>query len=275
MRKGVLLAYILLSVSITLVAQESVENSFQGTRLVNGQSANLAEKGELILLIQHRFGDVSGGFYELFGLDQTSMRLGFEYGFGDRLNLGVGRSTWLKTFDAFIKGRILQQTSEFPFSLVVSAGGSLPTIRDYYPEQYDNFSDKISGNVQLHLAKKMGRIGLHLSPGFLKTGYLPDIGQSLSLYTLGTSGSLSVSKKVSVNAEYLVPFSDDIQGENTFSIGVDLGTRGHLFQLVMTNNQRMFHQAIYTNSTGNWTDGNLFFGFNLIREFDINKPLEF
>lgn len=274
MRKEILLGLILLFFSINNIAQERIENSFQGTRFVNSQSANLVEKGELQLLIQHRFGDISGGFYELFGLDQASMRLGFEYGFANNFNVGIGRSTWLKTFDAFVKLGIFQQTSDFPFSAVISTGGSLPTIRDYFPAAFDNFSDKASGNIQLHVAKTVGRIGLQVSPGYLKTGYLNDINRNLSVFTLGTSGSVSVSKKVAVNAEYLVPFSDEISGENSFSIGVDLDTGGHLFQLILSNNQRMFHQAIYTNTTGEWA-GSLFFGFNLIREFDINKPLEF
>jgi len=254
---------------------EKIENNFQGTRFVNSQSANLAEKGELQLFIQHRFDDISGGFYELFGLDQASMRLGFEYGFGRNFNLGVGRSTWLKTFDAFTKIQIVQQSSNFPFSTIVSAGGSLPTIRDYFPDQNNNFSDKASGNIQIHMAKTIGKISFQLSPGFLKTGFLPDIDKNLSLFTLGTSGSMSISKKVSINAEYLIPFSDEINGENALSVGVDLDTGGHLFQLILSNNQRMFHQAIYTNTTGKWADGKLFFGFNLIREFDVNKPIEF
>lgn len=275
MRKTILSGLVLLCFGAHLFAQETVDNTFQGTRLVNGQSANMAEKGELLLMIQHRFGDISGGFYELFGLDQASMRLGFEYGFGNSFNAGIGRSTWLKTFDAFVKGRIVEQSSDFPFSAVVSAGGSLPTLRDYFPEEYDNFSDKASGNVQIHLAKTMGKIGLQVSPGFLKTGFLPEIDQNLSVFTLGTSGSVRISKKVSVNAEYLVPFSEEIKGENAFSVGVDLDTGGHLFQLILSNNQRMFQQGVYTNTTGKWADGNLFFGFNLVREFDINKPMEF
>ena len=191
---------------VTAQEKEQVENIFQGTRFVNSQSANMAEKGELLLLIQHRFGDISGGFYELFGLDQASMRLGFEYGFGRNFNLGFGRSTWLKTFDAFTKVRIVQQSSVFPFSTVISAGGSLPGIRDYFPEQYDNFSDKVSGNIQIHLAKTLGRTGFQISPGFLRTGFLPDVNKNLSIFTLGTSGSVSLSKKLSLNAEYLVPF---------------------------------------------------------------------
>ncbi|WP_045025778.1 DUF5777 family beta-barrel protein [Draconibacterium sediminis] len=266
--------FLLLHVILTCAAsgqeeENGIENAFQGTRIVNGQSANLAGDGELRLLIQHRFGDISGGLYELFGLDDASMRLGFEYGFGDNFNLGVGRSTWLKTYDAFAKYRLVQQKSDFPFSAVLSVGSSIPTIRDYFPEASDNFSDKLSWNAQLHLSKTIGKFALHLSPGFLETGYLYDVGENLSVFTLGTAAAVRISKKVSANLEYLAPFNSDIMGDNALSLGVDIDTGGHLFQLVLSNNNRMFHQAVYTNSTGSWGDGNLYFGFNLIREFKL------
>uniref|UniRef100_UPI0035652E42 DUF5777 family beta-barrel protein n=1 Tax=Mariniphaga sediminis TaxID=1628158 RepID=UPI0035652E42 len=211
--------------------EDKVNNVFQGTRVVNGQSANLADDGVLMLMIQHRFGDISGGFYDLFGLDVASMRLGFEYGLGKNLNLGVGRSTWLKTFDAFAKWRLVQQKNDFPFTAVVSAGGSLPTMRDHFPAAYDQFSDKVSWNFQVLLAKNVDNFGIHLSPGFLQTGYMPELNKELSVFTLGTAAALRISKKVSVNLEYLVPFNSEIQGDNALSMGVDIDTGGHLFQL--------------------------------------------
>ena len=259
-----------------LHAQENkIENAFHGTRFVNGQSANLVEKGELQLLIQHRFGDISGGLYQLFGLDQANMRLGFEYGFGDAVNAGIGRSTFLKTYDALVKVRIVQQSDQFPFTAVFSTGSSIPTIRDYFPEQKDNFSDKFSGNAQLHLAKSIGKLGFQFSPGILKTGYILDLNQNLTLFTSGLGGSLRFSKKVAANVEYLLFFSEEIQNDKALSFGVDIDTGGHLFQLILSNNQRMYTQALYTHTNGKWAEGNLFFGFNLIREFDINKPLDF
>ncbi|HYQ57369.1 MAG TPA: DUF5777 family beta-barrel protein [Draconibacterium sp.] len=249
----------------------AVENAFQGTRVVNGLSTNLADDGELLLLIQHRFGDISGGFYEFFGLDLAIMRLGFEYGLGDNFNIGVGRSNWLKTYNAFAKYQLVQQKSDFPFSAVLSVGGSVPTIRDYFPEDYDNFSDKLSWDAQLHLSKTMGNFALHLSPGYLETGYLYDLKKNLSVFTLGAAAAVRISKKVSANLEYLVPFSSEISGDNALSLGVDLDTGGHLFQLVLSNNNQMYHQAVYTNTTGSWADGNLYFGFNLIREFKLKN----
>lgn len=263
------LIFFLLCLQVSSQEEINVKNVFKGTRFINGQSANLIEKGKLHMQIQHRFGDISQGFYELFGLDQASMRFGFEYGFGNNFNLGFGRSTYLKAYDLSAKFKVSDQNSGFPVSMVLSTGGSIPTIKNYYPENYNDFSNKVSGNIQLHLARSFEKIGLQVSPGYLKTGYQPDIDENLSIFTLGVAGSVKISRKVSANIEYLHPFSDELNGNAPFSIGVDLDTGGHLFQLMVSNVQHMYEQAIFTNTSGDWTEGKLYLGFNLIREFTI------
>lgn len=266
-----LVALLLLSFQTLAQDTTAINNTFQGTRFVNAQSANLADRGELLLQIQHRFGDISGGAYEFFGLDQASMRIGFEYGFGKNFNLGVGRSTYLKTFDAFGKYRILQQNEDFPLSMVINAGGSVPSIRDYFPDEYDHFSDKASINAQVHFATTIKKFGFQVSPGYLKTGYLLKEQQNLSIFTLALGGSIKISKKVSANVEYMHPFSSELSNQNPLSLGIDLDTGGHLFQLILSNSQRMFDQALYTQTTGDWGEGSLFFGFNLVREFNLRE----
>lgn len=258
-------------ISFTLTAQEATisKNAFKGTRFINAQSANLADKGDLLLQIQHRFGDISSGAYDFFGLDQASMRIGFEYGFTNNFNLGIGRSTYLKTFDAFGKYQILQQNDNFPLTIAINAGGSIPSIRDYFPDEYDNFSDKVSVSAQVHLATTIKNFGFQISPGYLKTGYLLLEQQNLSIFTLAVGASIRISKKVSANIEYLHPFTSELSMQNPLSMGIDLDTGGHLFQIIVSNSQRMFDQALYTQTTGEWTEASLFFGFNLVREFNL------
>lgn len=256
----------------SLIAQEEInytDNIFQGSRLVNSQSANLTDKGKLLMFIQHRFGEIDGGLYQLFGLDQATLRLGFEYGFGENFNLGFGRSTYMKTYDVYGKYRLARQSDSFPLTLAVTAGGSVPTIRDIFPEEYNNFSDKVSGYVQLHIAKTLGSVGVQVSPGYLSTGYLLPENESFSVFTLGMAGSVRISKKVSANIEYLPHFNDELNGTKPLSLGVDVETGGHLFQLILSNSQQFITQNLYTASRGDWAEGTLFFGFNLIREFRI------
>lgn len=250
---------------------KAVKNVFQGTRFINLQSANVALKNELQMFIQHRFGDVNGGFYELFGLDDASMRLGFEYGFTKDFTVGIGRSTYMKTFDSFLKYRILTQTETFPISLTTSISGSFPTIKNVIPDEYSDFSEKASGNVQLHIAKSFKRFGFQVSPGYIGTGYIPVENNSYSFFTLAGGGSAKLSKKVSVNIEYLHRFANEIDYTNPLSASIDIDTGGHLFQIVVSNTQQMFDQAIITNPTGDWAEGSFYLGFNLIRGFNFKQ----
>ena len=261
-------------VSAPLFAQEEVEpakNVFQGTRFINLHSANVADKYELQMFIQHRFGDVSGGFYELFGLDESSSRIGFEYGLFNNFNLGIGRSSYMKTFDSFLKYRILTQSSTVPLTVTASVAGSFPTIKDVIPEAFSDFSEKASGDVQLHVARSWKSIGVQVSPGYIGTGYIPVENASYSFFTLGVGGSARLSKKVSVNIEYLHRFEDKIDYVNPLSASVDIDTGGHLFQIMISNTQQMYDQGIITNPTGDWSEGSFYFGFNLVREFNFKQ----
>jgi len=252
-------------------SEKTVKNVFQGTRFINLHSANVAEKNELQMFIQHRFGNINGGFYEFFGLDEASMRLGFEYGFTKNFTVGIGRSTYMKTFDSFLKYRILTQTNSFPLTVTATVAGSFPSVKDVIPEAYSDFSEKASGNVQLHIAKSWKTVGFQVTPGYIGTGYIPTENSSYSFFTLGAGGSVKLSKKVSFNVEYLYRFEDEINYVNPLSASVDLDTGGHLFQIVVSNAQQMYDQAIITNPTGDWAEGSLYLGFNLVRGFNFKQ----
>ncbi|HNK27245.1 MAG TPA: DUF5777 family beta-barrel protein, partial [Cyclobacteriaceae bacterium] len=85
--------------------------TFKTTRLINGHSIENVALGVLDFRISHRFGFISSGAYELWGLDNASMRMGFDYGLTKRLMIGVGRSTYQKQYDGFAKFKVLRQSS--------------------------------------------------------------------------------------------------------------------------------------------------------------------
>ncbi len=250
---------------------EPIKNVFQGTRFINLHSANVADKNELQLFIQHRFGDISGGFYDFFGLDESSSRIGLEYGLFNNFNVGLGRSSYMKTFDGFLKYRILTQSTTVPLTITATAAGSVPTIKDLIPDEYRNFSDKASGNLQVHFARSFKKLGFQVTPGYIATGYIPVENNKYSFFTLAACGSAKLSKKVSVNLEYLHRFEDKIDYTNPLSASIDIDTGGHLFQILISNCQQMYDQAIITNPAGDWTEGHLFLGFNLVREFNFKQ----
>lgn len=267
----ILLAFFCSTQAFAQNEAEPVKNVSQGTRLINLHSANVADKYELQMFIQHRFGDVSGGFYELFGLDESSSRIGFEYGLFNNFNIGIGRSSYMKTFDSFLKYRILSQSSTVPLTVTASVAGSFPTIKDVIPEAFSDFSEKASGDVQLHIARSWKAFGFQVSPGYIGTGYIPVENASYSFFTLGVGGSARLTKKVSVNIEYLHRFEDKIDYVNPLSASVNIDTGGHLFQIMISNAQQMYDQGIIANPAGDWSEGRFYLGFNLVREFNFKQ----
>ena len=63
-----------------------------------------------------------------------------------------------------------------------------------------------------------------------------------------------------------VPFN------NALSIGFDIETGGHVFQLHLTNSRGLVDPQWIGRTPGSWLDGEIYFGFNISRVFTIVKP---
>ena len=118
---------------------QSTTSIFKDNRIVNAQSSKQTSKGEFKFLIQHRFGTLNSGFYNLWGIDNSHVRFGLDYGVSERLAIAVGRSSNGKQFDASAKLNILQQTNSCP--VVLSAYSAIffahPSENDRLQADYD------------------------------------------------------------------------------------------------------------------------------------------
>jgi hypothetical protein len=83
--------------------------TFKTTRIILGQSIENTAKGTLQFEIEHTFGAINSGAYNMWGLDVATTRLGFEYGINNWLTVSFGRSSYEKTFDGGIKTILLRQ----------------------------------------------------------------------------------------------------------------------------------------------------------------------
>ena len=248
-----------------------VTATFKDTRVINMQSNETPGAGVLHFVIAHRFGRINEGAYSLWGLDNASMRMGFDYGLTDRWTLGVGRSTFQKTYEASIKGKLFLQKSDnsVPVSVtyysVIMANG----LRWQEPDRENLFSSRLSYVNQLIVTRKINdRTSLAVVPSLIHRNLVDITSKSHDQWTLGLGGQHKLTHRVSINSEYhfLVNGLDEAT-TNSLSLGVDIETGGHVFQLHITNSQGMFERAFLTETTGTWLDGDLFFGFNLSRVF--------
>lgn len=250
--------------------------TFHGLRIVNAHTVEAPAKSELVFMILHRFGRINEGAYQFFGLDNASIRLGLDYGISDRLSLGMGRSSFEKTFDGYAKLLLLRQHSGKgpPVSIALIGVVTHQTLK--YPDKpYLNATLRTGYAVQLPLARRFGdALSLQITPYWLHLNLVPKAADQNDLLSVMVGGRLRFSKRASLTAEYhLLPPGQlaSFRRYNSLAIGLDLETGGHVFQLVFSNAQGMVETQYITRTAGTWGKGDIYFGFNISRNFTLGK----
>ncbi|RLD39749.1 MAG: hypothetical protein DRI83_00725 [Bacteroidetes bacterium] len=252
--------------------------TFKTTRINIGQSIENPPNGNLIFVVSHHFGTVNQGFYEFFGLDQATTRIGFEYGVNEWLGIGIGRSTLNKTFDGFIKVKLLRQSSgarNMPISVSYYGNTAISTLKWQDPNRKNYFSSRMSYAHQILIARKFNNaFSFQLMPTLVHRNLVAREIDENDVFSIGAGGRAKISNRVSINAEYyyLLPGQTADDFHNTFTIGVDLETGGHVFQLFATNGRGAIEQYYIPQSSGSWLNGDIHIGFNITRVFTIKKP---
>jgi hypothetical protein len=248
---------------------------FKTTRLINGQSIENTGAGILDLKISHRFGTVNSGAYNFYGLDQATMRIGLDYGITSRLEVGIGRSTYNKEFDGFFKFRILRQSTgkvNMPISISIASTGIISTIKGPPVSYPINFSDHLNFVNQVLIARKFGDyFSLQLTPTMVHYNIVATKAIPNDLYSLGTGFRLRLSRRVNLTGEYYYQQHRLAGYYNPVSLGFDIETGGHVFQLHFTNSTGINERSFITQTDGRWQNGAVHFGFNISRVFTIAK----
>lgn len=296
MKKIILLAFLNLSIVYMLHAQDTKKDTsdlmsqleketppqtvytkatFKTTRLINGHSVENTGKGVLDVKISHRFGNLNEGGYELWGLDHATMRLGFDYGITNAIMIGVGRSTFEKTYDGFIKIKLLRQSTgkhKMPITLSYVPTIELRTLKFLEDSKIsNNASNRIYYTHQLIIARKFSEgTSLQLMPTFVHQNLVMLKTDPNNMFAVGIGGRQKVSRRVSINAEYYpVIGKRQADTKDALSFGVDIETGGHVFQLHFTNAPGMSEHSFITQTKGTWGKGDILFGFNISRVFTI------
>lgn len=260
---------------------EYVEAAFKTTRVVNSHSLENLTEGVLDFKISHRFGEVNQGLYDLFGLDRATLRLGFDYGVSDRFMVGVGRSTVKKAYDGYAKYKILRQSTgakNMPVSLIWISTAAVNTLRWPNEERDNLFSSRMTYTHQAILGRKFSKgFSAQLMPTAVHKNLVPTRDDANTILAMGVGGRQKIGNRVAINAEYYYVLPDQITQEyhNSLSVGVDIETGGHVFQLHFTNSTAMIEEGFITETRNNWLDGEIHFGFNISRVFTLKKPEEF
>jgi hypothetical protein len=253
-----------------------VFGTFKAEHIVNMQTIESPAQGNLNFVIQHRFGTLNSGSYNFFGLDNATLRLGLDYGITDDLAVGVGRSSYLKTFDGYLKYKLFKQAEGGGMPVSVSLIGTITDFtQDLTDEVFLNTDDRTAYSVELPIARKISSsLSLEVTPTYLHYNFVPTPRDKNDIFALGLGGRMKITKRMSINAEYDVVPKNQIVSysvHNSFSLGWDIETGGHVFQLVFTNSQSIVPTQYITQTTGTWGKGDIYFGFNISRNFNLKK----
>ena len=252
----------------TQVEESYAAATFKALQLVTLQTTKMAAKNEFYFVVSHRFGTVKDGFDSFFGLDNATTKLGGIYGVTDWLSVSLSRHTLNKMYETGLKYRLARQNANFPVDIVGYSVADINTFleKDQYPSL--EFKHRMTYVQQVLVSRKINeKLSLELVPSYLhKNLYNPAI-ENDNQFSFGGGGRYKITKRLSVNLEYMHNFDTPDFYENPLSVGLDIETGGHVFQLIFTNSQSMSESGYLTNATGEWGKGDFFFGFNLYRVF--------
>lgn len=257
-------------------AIEYTEGTFYSTRIVNSHTTETIEKKVLDFRINHRFGDISQGYSNFFGLDNATMRMSFDYGLTDNINIGIGRSTFERTVDGFVKYRFLRQVEsggKMPISAAYVAGMTMNGI-DPPANRKNYFTSRLGYLHQVVIARKFSsKFSAQIMPTIVHRNLIDSTKYTNDVFSMGVGLRQKILPSITLNLEYfwVAPNQINDQFTDPLSIGIDINTGWHTFQLHVTNATGTFEKAAITQTTNKWSKGNLHFGFNISREFHLGE----
>ncbi len=266
-----------LSDSLTAHAKPTpVKGTFKAIYLIELQTNETIAAGALNFEIQHRFGQLNSGAYNFFGLDNATLRLGLDYGITDWWTVGVGRSSYLKTFDGYTKFKLWRQMdggSGMPISVTLMGTISNYT-QDFSTETYLNANYRTAYATQLILARKFRYFSLEIVPAYIRSNLVPTTADKNDMFAVSGGARVKLTKRMSLDGEYNYLLPNQVVSTkvyNALSFAWEMETGGHVFQLVFSNAQSMVPTQYISQTTSSWSNGGIYFGFNIARNFNITS----
>ena len=283
------LAFVLCLISLKLSAQDDdllgdepsvslnnkVNFAFKTTKVINLQSLEMLGPGVFDFKMNHRFGALSEGPINAFGLDLATIRFGGEYGINRNLMAGIGRSnvSGSKNVDWYLKYRVFQQTSDNkkPFSLLLFYG-----LENKIGPSYSDvdLAKRLTHVAQIIVGRKFNEtFSAQFSPSYVM-GY-NSYNTAFNQVALGMGIRMKLTMRTTLNAEWIPILTNKGLVRNSASIGFDIETGGHVFQVHFTNSSGLNEAQFISNTYDTWDTYGIRFGFNLSRVFTIVSPSKF
>jgi hypothetical protein len=128
---------------------------------------------------------------------------------------------------------------------------------------------------QLLIARKFTQgISFQLTPTYIHRNLVETVDDQNDVFAIGAGGRVKITKRMAINAEYfyLLPGQTADDFYDSFSVGLDLETGGHVFQIYLTNSKGLIEEQFIPATEGSWAKGDIHIGFNIHRTFQLKKP---
>lgn len=255
-----------------------VRSPWESGTLVNHQTSVTQYKNTLEMVISHRFGPVENGISDVFGImaPGANIRIGFNYSILDNLVVGYGTNSQKKYQDFQAKYTPFQQTREntIPVSLTLYGNAAIDGRADEdFGVNYE-FSDRMSYFSEIIVGRKVNDwLSVQASANFTHYNAVDSLLDNDKI-GLGFGGRIKFSPQSSLTLELGVPLKIEGISQHTsftnhpkphFSIGYEVSTSTHAFQIFITNGMGILPQELYMHNLSEFDSESIRFGFNITR----------
>lgn len=281
------------------VKQKPVKNTFHSVWIIDDQSVMVPIKGTFEADIQHRFGTVTNGVKDLYGIyASANMRIGFIYVPVNNLSLGFGatRNSGNMLLDGSAKYAILKQTKgKYPVSVTYYGNMAYATKPDpdhflytYQTERLTFFNEiivarkvteKFSVQAALSISHQNSVPGFYAQKDTVTYAYKEE---KFDMFTGSVCARYKLTDVTAILVEYdqpLTRFPTNNPHPN-LSFGFEFNTSGHTFQLFAGNYSLLNPQQNSLYNTNNpfgfkQTDGTKVKGGQFMIGFNITRLWNF
>jgi hypothetical protein len=163
-----------------------------------------------------------------------------------------------------------------PVTVVYNAGTVLQSIGFVDQTRKNLFSSRLGYFHTLIIGRKFNEgISFQVSPSVVHRNLVTDQQEPNDLFVIGIGGRIKLNKRLAFVADYQHVLNSDYYPNmnNPLALGIDIETGGHVFQLHFSNSTGMNERAVLLGQNGSWSKGDIRFGFNLSRVFDLKKRI--
>jgi len=252
--------------SVAPVAEVELERAaFESTSLIENQTNRVYSKGTIEMIMNHRFGVVTGT-NDLIGIwAPANIRLALNYSITDRITVGFGSTKDYRLQDFCLKVALLRQTVNGKMPISVTYYGNM-AISALPKENFYNTSDRWSFFNQIIIAKRISKtFSLQIAPSYSHFNVV-DAPMGNDLFAIQFGGRAKVTSTMSVLLDVNQPItSQEFVPKSGISVGTEFSTVGHSFQIFVSNYRGIINQQSNMFNQNDFFKGDFAIGFNICR----------